>query len=31
MLFSVYFFTLAPDPRRLAREKRNEKQRKKAS
>ncbi|EBQ6489048.1 pheST operon leader peptide PheM, partial [Salmonella enterica] len=25
------FFTLAPDPRRLAREKRNEKQRKKAS
>ncbi|APZ69024.1 phenylalanyl-tRNA synthetase (pheST) operon leader peptide [Salmonella enterica subsp. enterica serovar Wandsworth str. SA20092095] len=31
MLFSVSFFTLAPDLRRLAREKRNEKQRKKAS
>ncbi|WP_100228670.1 pheST operon leader peptide PheM [Salmonella enterica] len=25
-----FFFTLAPDPRRLAREKRNEKQRKKS-
>ncbi|ASG56777.1 phenylalanyl-tRNA synthetase (pheST) operon leader peptide [Salmonella bongori serovar 66:z41:- str. SA19983605] len=31
MLFSVSFFTLAPDLRGLAREKRNEKQRKKAS
>ncbi|ECG8333185.1 pheST operon leader peptide PheM [Salmonella enterica subsp. enterica serovar Litchfield] len=31
MLFSVSFFTIAPDSRRLAREKRNEKQRKKAS
>ncbi|EAM5219518.1 pheST operon leader peptide PheM [Salmonella enterica] len=30
LLFSVSFFTLAPDLRRLAREKRNEKQRKKS-
>ncbi|ATF97198.1 phenylalanyl-tRNA synthetase (pheST) operon leader peptide [Citrobacter koseri] len=31
LLFSASFFTLAPDSRRLARERRNEKQREKAS